>query len=627
MSKIKNYICQAALAAALTGTVILAGPVMAEDPSGDTGSQMEEASGETESQTEEAAAGETAAQTGKETDGNFHSFESQKVDVYLNSTQSYITMPLYFIDGVTDLPYVNLPDWAEIMAEYYHTVGNDGDYALKLEADGPVLQLTRENGYSLIADFDKAELTFDDYDAFMHGSGNSALLDLIQEESGFDTEGETILFQRVEEGSFDRYGRAVTLDLSAYNIDVYWGDGCYLLPLQTAGDFLLTLGTLSNTFYNGEALFLTNGDGLEDPDTGELTELGELYYSARPQPLRSTKLAEYNYLELCMAFDCLYGQKEIHDISNFDQFFYETGYKEELLSTDALTADRALEAVIASLLDDLHSAFTGYSWMAGSQELSDTAGFSTIMFRQAREQFSDARAAASSGISAYEEYGNTAYVTFDAFEDLYNSPDYYNDDIQLALNDLDPETMDTKTLICYAHSRIYRENSPVERVVIDLSNNVGGAIDSGVFVLGWVLGTAPVSIRNSMTGAISTALYNVDVNLDHVFDERDTLLDKKVYCLISPVSFSCGNLVPCVLKTAPNVTLVGKSSGGGSCVVLPMSNAGGAVFQISAPLHLSYAKNGSYYDIDQGAEPDYYIDSIESFYDRERLTDFINSLL
>jgi 23S rRNA (cytosine1962-C5)-methyltransferase len=78
--------------------------------------------------------------------------------------------------------------------------------------------------------------------------------------------------------------------------------------------------------------------------------------------------------------------------------------------------------------------------MAGSQELSDTAGFSTIMFRQAREQFSDARAAASSGISAYEEYGNTAYVTFDAFEDLYNSPDYYNDDIQLALNDLDPET-------------------------------------------------------------------------------------------------------------------------------------------------------------------------------------------
>jgi C-terminal processing protease CtpA/Prc len=119
----------------------------------------------------------------------------------------------------------------------------------------------------------------------------------------------------------------------------------------------------------------------------------------------------------------------------------------------------------------------------------------------------------------------------------------------------------------------------------------------------------------------------VDVNLDHVFDERDTLLDKKVYCLISPVSFSCGNLVPCVLKTAPNVTLLGKSSGGGSCVVLPMSNAGGAVFQISAPLHLSYAKNGSYYDIDQGAEPDYYIDSIESFYDRERLTDFINSLL
>lgn len=150
---------------------------------------------------------------------------------------------------------------------------------------------------------------------------------------------------------------------------------------------------------------------------------------------------------------------------------------------------------------------------------------------------------------------------------------------------------------------------------------------AAVFVLGWVLGNAPVSIRNGMTGAISTAIYNVDVNLDRVFDFDDTLLDKKVYCLISPVSFSCGNLVPCVLKTVPNVTLIGKASGGGSCAVLPMSNAGGALFQISSPMHLMYAKNGSYYDIDQGAEPDYYIDSIENYYDRERLTEFINSLL
>ena len=36
--------------------------------------------------------------------------------------------------------------------------------------------------------------------------------------------------------------------------------------------------------------------------------------------------------------------------------------------------------------------------------------------------------------------------------------------------------------------------------------------------------------------------------------------------------------------------------------------------------------NGSFYDIDQGVEPDYYINDIENYYNREALTDFINHL-
>lgn len=48
------------------------------------------------------------------------------------------------------------------------------------------------------------------------------------------------------------------------------------------------------------------------------TPLGEYYYSAAPCE-RSEALAEYGYNELCLALDCLYGLKEIHDISYFDQ--------------------------------------------------------------------------------------------------------------------------------------------------------------------------------------------------------------------------------------------------------------------------------------------------------------------
>ena len=71
---------------------------------------------------------------------------------------------------------------------------------------------------------------------------------------------------------------------------------------------------------------------------------------------------------------------------------------------------------------------------------------------------------------------------------------------------------------------------------------------------------------------------------------------------------------------------MGRTSGGGSCVVLPLSTADGASFQISGFLRLAFIKNGSFYDIDQGAEPDYPLMRPASYYDREALTAYINTL-
>lgn len=135
-----------------------------------------------------------------------------------------------------------------------------------------------------------------------------------------------------------------------------------------------------------------------------------------------------------------------------------------------------------------------------------------------------------------------------------------------------------------------------------------------------------MSIRSSFTGATSTGTYRVDANLDGVFDENDTLLHKNLYCVIGPYSFSCGNLVPNIFKASGVVTLLGKTSGGGSCSVLPLSTAYGTMFNISSPKRFSYMKNGSYYDTDTGIEPDCIITRPESFYNRQALTDYINQL-
>ena len=224
------------------------------------------------------------------------------------------------------------------------------------------------------------------------------------------------------------------------------------------------------------------------------------------------------------------------------------------------------------------------------------------------------------GVPAYEEIGNTAYITFDTFIGIPGDVDYYE-------TAPTADEFDTIGILLYAYEQITREDSPIENVVLDLSCNGGGNADTAIFTIATLLGEASVSVSDTMTGALCNAVYKVDCNLDGKFDEDDLGLTKKnIICLTSPNSFSCGNLVPCALKSSNRATLMGRTSGGGSCVVLPLSTADGSAFQISGFLRLSYIKNGSFYDIDQGTEPDYPLMRPASFYDREALTEYINTL-
>ena len=74
------------------------------------------------------------------------------------------------------------------------------------------------------------------------------------------------------------------------------------------------------------------------------------------------------------------------------------------------------------------------------------------------------------------------------------------------------------------------------------------------------------------------------------------------------------------------MTLLGDTSGGGSCVVRFMSSAWGSLFSMSGTKRISFVKNGSFYDVDRGVDPDVFLTRKESFYDREQLTEFINAL-
>ena len=538
--------------------------------------------------------------------------------VYLTKAEDHRTLPVYFM-GDSDVPYLSLADWAELYTYLMRTYINAGQnigFELAFSMEGDTGTLTRKDGlpYTMAVDCTDDTITFVDYDAFIRPEADRVLIDVLESDDPH-SEDDMTLFRRTAD-SYERYGDQVILDAGAYGIDLVSDGEAVYLPAQTLSDLLLAI-KYENLFYNGEALFIVPYDGLEDEETG----LGALFYAIEKKD-RSEAMGAFSFAELCFAFDNLYGLKDIHGITSFENLADQSGAREALTGTDVNAADAALYTIIERHLSDRHSHFNAaspFSREGLTEELREKVGKGfvyRVASNQTRKHMIARMAAYPDGIPSYEEVGNTAYITFDEFAFVPKDVDYHK-------TAPTAEAEDTVGIIAYAYSRIMREDSPIENVVLDLSCNGGGEADAAVFVLSAFLGEGYASLMNTLSGALASGVYEIDLNLD----EKDKgLTEKKLFCLTSSLSFSCGNLVPCVFKNSNDVTLIGRTSAGGSCVVLPLSTAYGSFFQISGPHRLAFTKNGSFYDIDQGAEPDIPLMFPESYYDRKALTETINGI-
>ncbi len=535
---------------------------------------------------------------------------SENVPLYLTETSNKEEITLYYKDGQTDIPYIDMETARMLILRTQAFCGDDG-YELTLTQEDDTAILTRENGSRVLIDFAREEMTWENYDLFTAKSYSPSLLDILGHK-GFDENGEPYMFERNLRNSYLRRGEDITIRFADFGIDLMLQDGRGYMPLVTVSDLLIAY-KFYNIGYNGKAVFLLDY-GFED--------MRELYYDVEPGP-RSEALARFNYNELCLSLQFNYGLKDAHNIPSFGTLFALTGMEDRLLSSDALEADAALYDVIGGYIDDLHTQFRAASPYAGDinvKEYASVKGWSDQRIRNgivrmnaaAEEAFPD-------GMPSYQEIGNTAYITFDSFDADFSN-EYYS------MLEAGQRVEDTIGIIMYAHSQIMRENSPIENVVLDLSKNTGGLEDAAIFTIAWFLGDCTIHLENAITGAQGSHSYNIDTNGDKVFDERDTVQHLNRYCLISNVSFSCGNLVPAAYKSSGEVTLLGRRTGGGACVVQPLTTADGSYWQASGQLRISTTTNGSYYDADQGVEPDIVLDTVEAYYNREALTEYINGL-
>lgn len=529
-------------------------------------------------------------------DGDLH---EQMIPMYLETPQVRTDLPLYFAADQTEIPYISAATMKSVLSRIFASLW--AEQPAQLIASGRTVTIRRQNGAEAVLDFAAQEIRFADRNAFFSAPDAGSVLDIVSA-MPVSADGTPRYIERVQ-GSFGRKGRPVTVALTDYGIPISFSGSGGCIPLQTFSDVFLTpLGC--STAYNGRGVFLGS---LREPNA-----LLDLYYEA-PASERSAALCAFTYNEFCLAMDMYYGFKEQQNIGSFDALLRQTGLYDALHSEDAAEADTALKTLADGYLGDVHTRLMAPSFYAGrdAEIRADVSSIAIDQYRKAHAQATQARLHAyPSGRPFYEEVGHTAFVTLDTFS--FDSKAAYE------TSELVPSYSDTVSTIAYAHQQITRADSPITTVVLDLSCNSGGDLDGAVYALGWLLGTATVSLNDSQTGAQATVRFRSDINLDGRYTADDSISGLNCVCLVSPASFSAANLAATVLK-GTTVQIVGQRTSGGSCAVLPLTLADGTVMRISGPTHASALENGSYYDTDRGVAPDFRLRAYADFYDRDSL--------
>lgn len=361
---------------------------------------------------------------------------------------------------------------------------------------------------------------------------------------------------------------------------------------------------------------------------------------------RSPEVARFTYDYLRFIFDDLYGlPDELHkhyNVKNVEELVVAKGIKEDLLSTDSMTYDHALATLTMTYVDDCHTKYL---------EPSVYSGFVQKGSEINQQHVGERRAALGNYLSNYQKLrtdtmtainpkysdtklqqglfmeGSTAVVRFDGF----NAQSTFIS--RSAPIDLDPEKIPDLLQTSspngfYSAFKEIEKHNEIKNVVIDLTANGGGVAATLPYLAAFFTDDPTFFLRNSRTDTIEEFHYKVDLNRNGVFNEpEDTYKGRyNIFLLTSNFSFSCGNALPTMARTA-GVTIIGQQSGGGACTVKNYSDGCGSSFNTSNQNQIVYKDpDGNFINNDQGIPVDYELAS-DSWYDLTKLNAFVNSII
>lgn len=442
----------------------------------------------------------------------------------------------------------------------------------------------------------------------------------------------------------------VALDYGKYGIDLRADDAGVYFPFATIADLYMD-GYMHIADYNGQSVLIAP-NGAYDLDNG----YPQSFIAPILQETRTADMADFNYRNLCFTLTNFFGYPGRTLLENkglkekgLDQALLDYGeagkMTRTLLKSQNMYEYIAGTATLGCLLNDGGHTNTDVTAISSIDKESSFWSTTSQLKAEKLEEFVkvcpeyspiendyNGKSVTSmvidylrsekigEGVKYYKE-GSTVLCKFNSFMcDDSGWRRFYRGEgpkptVQEYPNDW---------LIALIDALQKAEADPeVKNFVLDISTNGGGSSDVVLFITSLFCNKADMYYENTLTGQKIKTTYEVDRNLDGQFDERDDEVKYNLNfaLLVSDYSFSCGNMLPALLKDY-GIPLLGRQSGGGSCCVLYNPSADGFGYRYST--HRARLTDTKGQNIDAGIKPTYEL-KYTDFFNLPKLTELIES--
>ena len=474
--------------------------------------------------------------------------------------------------------------------------------------------LTTSHGKTATVNTAEESMTFDDFLNFV------ALGVTTTGESDDDDDDEPSFVLRTKE-TLTPATAALSLNMKKYGIDLR-GDGRMVyVPLSTLSDMYSNLYS-NHVMFNGEKIIVTNFE--KTPAEIDAAFFKKPYQTEE----RPEDLAAYSYGELCFAIDHFYGRPGRNSIDKtieadgIDKALGEN-VRKLLKSTDMEEYIFGMEILATKLADGSHTLISpilngtlGRLFEEKSVE-SLVDKFITpfgqlyplealgIVNALAKRDGSDESAAKRKSVlksDTYAKVGNTMYCIYDDFGpiDTEGWAAFYQGKGQIPTYN-----PNFKGDICGIVEALDKAaaDPEVKNFVLDLTCNSGGEASVLAAITTLLAGKNSFAFENVLTKQRGVDEFEVDGNFDRVFDDKDKAPrhpELNIAILTSRFAYSCGNLLPSLMKDY-GYLIIGEKSGGGSCSIQKMCTPEGLCYQLSSSRTRLINKAGE--NIDKGVEP------------------------